>query len=134
MSFLNRFMESLPCDDLLQSVVRNLDYLLNSRPGYGSRLRDYGLGAYLAQQSNKGAQLTILRELQQDILTLEPRLQVHSLVAHGRDAELRLRVRLRGELLARGGPRPCELLILVHLPSGAVTVRGEASGGGSHAA
>lgn len=54
MSFLNRFLEFPPQDDTLHSVIRNLSYLLNSRPGYGSRLREYGVGDYLAQPRKEG--------------------------------------------------------------------------------
>ena len=42
MSFLNRFLPEQPQDDVLQSVVRNLLYLLNSRRGFGSLLCSFG--------------------------------------------------------------------------------------------
>ena len=126
MSFLNRFLDVSPQDDTLQSVIRNLEYLLNSRPGYGSRLRDYGLADYLAQQGRKAAQVTILREIRDDITDLEPRFRLRDITARGRDAELRLHIYVRGTLLTKGGERPCTLLLHFHLPSGEVTISPEA--------
>ncbi len=134
MSFLNRFLEDAPRDDLLQSVLRNLSHLLNARPGYGYRLRDYGVGDYLGQQGNRAAQMTILREIQDDITRMEPRLRIRELWAKGRDAELRLHVHLRGVLLSRRGGQPCALLILVHLTTGAVSVQCEDPREGKHGA
>ena len=134
MSFLNRFLEVPAQDDTLQSVVRNLEYLLNSRPGYGSRLRDYGIADYLAQQGRKAAQVTILREIRDDILALEPRFRFRDITARGRDAELRLQIYVRGTLITRNGEQPCTLWIQFHLPSGAVTVEADVPVERSHGA
>lgn len=122
MSFLNRFLESPPQDDELQSVMRNLQNLLCARPGYSSRLIQYGVADYLAQQGNKGAQLSILREIEDVIFRLEPRLRLRDLSCKGRDAELRLHIHLRGSLKTRKGAVPCQLKILFHLPSGDVQI------------
>ncbi len=122
MSFLNRFLESPPQDDELQSVMRNLQNLLCARPGYSSRLIQYGVADYLAQQGNKGAQLSILREIEEVISRLEPRLRLRDLSCKGRDAELRLHIHLRGSLKTRKGVVPCLLKILFHLPSGDVAI------------
>jgi predicted component of type VI protein secretion system len=133
MSFLNRFLEFPPQDDTLHSVIRNLSYLLNSRPGYGSRLREYGVGDYLAQQGKKAAQLTILREIRDDIAVMEPRFRLRDITATGRDAELRLQICVRGTLLTKTGPRTCALRVQFHLPSGEVTVEEDSPLGGADA-
>jgi predicted component of type VI protein secretion system len=125
LSFLNRFMEAAPVDDTLRSVIRNLLYLLNSRPGYGSQLREFGLGDYLAQQGKRATQWTVLREIQDGIAAYEPRLQVQELSTGGRDAELWLLIHLRGKLLLRSGVRSCLLRLRFHLPSGAVQVESD---------
>ena len=122
MSFLNRFLESPPPDDELSAVMRNLSHLLCARPGYSSRLISYGVADYLAQQGNKGAQLSILREIEDVISRLEPRLRLRDLSCKGRDAELRLHIHLRGTLKTRKGPIHCQLKILFHLPSGDVQI------------
>lgn len=122
MSFLNRFLDGIPQDDVLSSVIRNLEYLLNSRPGYGSPLRDFGIGNYLSQQSRKAAQIAILRELREVIDTYEPRLRVRTIVATGRDAELRLNIELTGLLLTKTGSQPCFLRMLFHLPTGLLEI------------
>ncbi|MBL8632684.1 MAG: GPW/gp25 family protein [Myxococcales bacterium] len=122
MSFLNRFLESPPQDDELQSVMRNLQNLLCARPGYSSRLIQYGVADYLAQQGNKGAQLSILREIEDVIFRLESRLRLRDLSCKGRDAELRLHIHLRGSLKTRKGAVPCQLKILFHLCSGDVQI------------
>lgn len=132
MSFLNRFLEEPPHDDLLQSVVRNLQHVLRARPGYGYRLREYGIADYLEQQGKKAAQLTILREIRDDITTMEPRLRVREITTIGRDAELWLHILVSGVLLARTGPRPCGLRVRFHLPTGEVRVEAEAPSGSRH--
>lgn len=122
MSFLNRFLEDPPHDDALASVIRNLEHLLSSRPGYGSPLRGFGVGDYLGQQGHKAAQLAILREIRSVIDTYEPRLRVRGIVASGRDAELRMNIEVSALLLTRTSSQPCRLRILFHLPSGAIEI------------
>lgn len=64
MSFLNRFLPEQPQDDVLQSVVRNLLYLLNSRRGFGSLLCSFGAAEYLRDLSGRSATQTLLRDRQ----------------------------------------------------------------------
>lgn len=132
MSFLNRFLEDAPRDDLLRSVIRNLQHVLSARPGYGYRLREYGLADYLGQQGSRAAQLTVLREIKEDIANMEPRLRVREIQTVGRDAELNLHILLHGVLVTRTGGQPCALRLLFHLPTGAVTVGGEEVRGVRH--
>lgn len=134
MSFLNRFLDGPPQEDTLQSVIRNLEYLLNSRPGYGSRLRDFGIADYLNQQGRKAAQVTILREIRDDITDFEPRFRLRDITAKGRNADLCLQIAVRGSLLTQRGERPCTLRILFHLPTGQVTVEPDSAPEPSHGA
>jgi len=122
MSFLNRFLPEQPQDDVLQSVVRNLLYLLNSRRGFGSLLCDFGTADYLRDLGGRSAAQTLLREITETIQTYEPRLRVLSLQCVGRDSSLRLYIELRGTLLMTYWGVPCRFLILFHMPTGAVTI------------
>lgn len=134
MSFLNRFLEDAPRDDLLQSVVRNLQHVLNSRPGYGYRVREYGIADFLEQQGNKAAQLTILREIREDIAKMEPRLRLRDISTLGRDADLWLHILLHGVLVSRTGTKPCVLRVRFHLPTSAVVVDAEEPSRSRHGA
>lgn len=104
MSFLNRFLEGSPKDDLLGSVVRNLSQLLNSKRGYGSPLCDFGLAEYYAQQGALGAAEALMREVASDVKSYEPRLRLLSLRLLS-DGELPHFFELRGQLQV-DSPRP----------------------------
>jgi type VI secretion system lysozyme-like protein len=118
MSFLNRFMDDPPRDTLLESVVRNLNYLLAARRHYGSALHDYGLADYYSQLSSRNVSQSVMREILQTIAEHEPRLAVRDLVALGRDAELRLQLLLRGFVEGRR----CVLHLAFDMVSGALAV------------
>ncbi len=122
MSFLNRFLEDPPVDDTAASVVRNLNALFNARPDYASPLRGFGIGDYLGQQSRKGTQLSILREMQQVIAEYEPRFRLREIKALGRDADLTLHIVLSGLLRGTRGDVPCRLGVRFSLVSGAAEV------------
>jgi type VI secretion system lysozyme-like protein len=122
MSFLNRFLENPPVDDTAASVVRNLSALFNSRPEYGSQLRDFGIGDYLGQQSRKGTHLSILREIQQVIAEYEPRYRLREIKTLGRDADLTLHIALVGLLRTARGELPCRLGVRFNLVSGEAAV------------
>lgn len=128
MSFLNRFLEAAPVEDTKRSVVRNLSYLFNSRPDYASQLRDFGIGDYLSQQGRKGVHLSILREMQQLIANYESRFLLREIKTLGRDSDLKLHILLRGTLRAAKQETLCHLLVLFHLPSGAVEVTVDPAG------
>jgi predicted component of type VI protein secretion system len=121
-SFLNRFLPDRPIDDTMASVVRNLEYLLNSRSGFGSLLCPYGLADYLAEQGSPATGRTLLKEIEQNILVFEPRLRVFKLAIIGRDSSLTWHIELRGSLLVPYWGVACTLLILFHPISGAVRI------------
>ncbi len=122
MSFLNRFLPDRPQDDTLASVVRNLEYLLNSRREYGSLLCSFGLADYLAELGGKSTVLTILREMQDTIYLYEPRLRVLSIKTIGRDEYLHLHFDLHGMLLSPYWTLPCRLHLVFHPITGAVQI------------
>ncbi|HMU39217.1 MAG TPA: GPW/gp25 family protein [Pseudomonadota bacterium] len=122
MSFLNRFLPDAPKDTEAQSVVRNLDHVLNARRGFGSLLHSFGTADYLKESGGSAATQTLLREINDTIATYEPRLRVNSLKVHGRDNTLRLYIELQGTILSSYWGFPCQLLIRFHTPSGSVTV------------
>lgn len=127
MSFLNRFLDGQPQDDTLSSVVRNLRYLLNSRRNYGSYLRDFGLGEYLARTGTQFATAAIMFEVLQNTRDYEPRLLPIEMVCIG-DGQLPMAFELRAELLHEAGREPvrkrqrCRLAILFDPIYGEVAV------------
>lgn len=123
MSFLNRFLPGRPQDDTLDSVVRNLEYLLNSRAGFGSLLCPFGLADYLAEHGSPNTAKTLLREIEQNVMLYEPRLRVTGLSIIGRDPSLCWVIRLDGALLVPYWGVACTLLILFHPITGGVQVQ-----------
>lgn len=102
MGFFNRFRELPLGNSELESVQENLYYLLNAREGYGSVIRDYGIGNYYAQPDTIHAVRVLLREVLDDIARYEPRLKVLSLETKGRDSNMKLHLELIGLI---GGAR-----------------------------
>lgn len=118
MSFLNKFMDNRPRDTLMQSVVRNINYLLAARRHYGSTIHNHGLEDYYAQLSSRNVSQSVMREIMDNIAEHEPRLAVRDLVALGRDEELKLQLVLRGYLEGRR----CVLQLTFDMVSGALAV------------
>jgi predicted component of type VI protein secretion system len=122
MSFLNRFLPDEPQDDTLESVVRNLEYLLNSRGGYGSILCPFGLVDWMGEHGGQNAARTLLKEIEHNINMYEPRLRVLNLKVVGRDPSLTWMIELDAALLVPYWGVACRLLILFQPMTSAVQV------------
>lgn len=60
----------------IQSIVDNLNHMLNTRKGFGSWLTDYGIGDYNAFKARKKSMETLIEEIKESIRKYEPRVQV----------------------------------------------------------
>lgn len=94
MAFMNRFSELTRGDSALDSIVDNLNHILNAREGYGWVVRDYGIGKYAVETNSLGAAKTLMEEILKDILAFEPRLKNPVLTTQGRDSDMWLHMSL----------------------------------------
>lgn len=122
MSFLNRFVRGAPKDSPLASIVRNLEYLLNSKRSFGSLLCNFGTGDYLAEHGGANALRTLMREIKETIDIYEPRFSVVAIRPLGRDDKLRVVFELSGRLNSSLFVKPCQLVLFFDLVSGLVEV------------
>lgn len=113
MSFLNRFLDGKPQDDTMRSVLRNLNYLLNAKAGYGSPLCGFGLSDYYGQHGKLAAAQAIMRELLADIIRYEPRLRAIDLEIL-KDGELPLMFAMRADLAVEKGRTPTPQVEVTH--------------------
>ena len=118
MSFLNRFMDDKPRDTTLQSVVRNLSYVLSGRRGYAWRVAAYGLGEYSVELNSHNVAQRLMREILDNIAMNEPRLIVKDIRTLGTDEGLNLYLAVRGSL----DGQPCFLQLAFELPTGAISI------------
>ncbi|GAB4556920.1 MAG: hypothetical protein Tsb0020_00580 [Haliangiales bacterium] len=96
-SFLSR-LSRRQRESSLASVIRNLNHLFNAQRGYGSEVRDFGLGDYNAFIGGDDMSLALIRELTALIERYEPRVQRPSVELVGRDPKSWVRFRLAGEI------------------------------------
>ena len=78
------------------AVVRDLTALLNTKEGYGSFLRGFGMGGYTGKSGNRDLMAALIAEIKDEIVAHEPRISEVELVPRGRDAELWMNFDLRG--------------------------------------
>lgn len=98
MAFMNRFSELPRGDKALDSIVDNLNHILNAKEGYGWAVRDYGIGKYAIETNTVGATRKLMEEILNDILAFEPRIKNPMLTTHGRDNDMWLNMRLKCDM------------------------------------
>lgn len=123
MAFLDRFRDSdqrthqagsaaakNASDEAIAAVFQNLHYVLNTKSGFGSFQKHFGLSEFSKSQSNSGAVALLQEELLQAIAHYEPRLSAVTLEPLGRDPELYVCFQLR----AHCGEREVSARIRLH--------------------
>lgn len=102
--FLDKFRTDGPLNKdergSLAHICRNLQALLNTKEGYGSFLRGFGLGEYSEKSGTRDLLVALLEEMKSEIRRYEPRLAEVDLRLRGRDAGLRMYFDLTAVLAA----------------------------------
>jgi type VI secretion system lysozyme-like protein len=70
----------------IESVLRNLEHVLNSKRGWGSFLPDYGVSALTEHASRTIIAESVMAELRECITKYEPRLRFDSIELDDREA------------------------------------------------
>jgi type VI secretion system lysozyme-like protein len=79
MALLNKFGDSTPAGGKngdIQSIIENLNNVLNTKKGYGSFLNDFGIRDMNEYSSRDQLSFVIMEEVKNNIERYEPRLQL----------------------------------------------------------
>jgi predicted component of type VI protein secretion system len=106
--FLAQFYTGKKKPDEIEAILINLKNILNVKKGFGSFLRELGVGDYNAYRSHKATVHTIIEEITQNIALFEPRVQMVSIREIQADSSFRLRFELTCTIV--DNPQPIYLI------------------------
>ena len=95
---LRRFRTSKPTDDVhakLAPIIDNLNYILNTKKGFGSFISDLGIGDYNAYRAREKIIETIIHEIKENIAKYEPRVRLEQIKEVESDTPFRLRFEMK---------------------------------------
>lgn len=93
----------------LESILANLNNILNTRKGYGSILRDFGIRDMNEYLSREHIALALIKEVQENIEKFEPRVQLVKITRTDDDNPLRLSFQIECRL--RDRPQSLEMVM-----------------------
>jgi type VI secretion system lysozyme-like protein len=91
-------------DSDLAAIVDNLNHVLNTKKGFGSWLKDFGIGDYNEYRARQKVVETIVREIKENIERYEPRVRLEDISEVKSDSALRLRFQVKCALLNHTKP------------------------------
>jgi predicted component of type VI protein secretion system len=82
-------------DAKVQGIVEHLNHMLNTRKGFGSWLKDYGIGDYTVHKARNKALEKLIEEIQETVRIYDPRVSIDSIeeVESGSSFRVKLEVR-----------------------------------------
>lgn len=98
MTFFNKFVKGSNqsrVDQGIQSIVENLNNLLNTKKGYGSFLKDFGIRDMNQYSSKEHLASAIMDEVTSNIEQYEPRLKLLSISVEDNDDPFRISFKLQ---------------------------------------
>lgn len=101
MSFLDKFTQKVSVsgeEQLLKSVIANLNNLLNTKQGYGSFIDDFGIRDMNEYSSYQQLAAAIMEEVRINIEKYEPRLEFNSIALVGGSASFRIAFKISCKL------------------------------------
>jgi predicted component of type VI protein secretion system len=117
---LRKFFHDKRKADEIQSVIANLNHLLNTRKGFGFWVEKFGLGDYSEYRARSKIVQTLVRELKENIELFEPRVSIESIEEIEAGSPFRLRFQMNGRFLDDERP----LFIVVDSLRNNVTIEG----------
>ncbi len=104
----------------LRSVIDNLNYMLNTKKGFGFWREGYGIGDYNEYRARNKIVQTLIAEIKENIGTFEPRVRLDDIKEVPSDSPFRLRFQMRGTFLDDDRP----VYIVVDALRSLVTIEG----------
>ena len=93
----------------LDSIIANLNNILNTRKGYGSILRDFGIRDMNEYLSREHIALALIKEVEENIEKFEPRVQLVKITRTNDENPLRLSFQIECRL--RDRPQSLEMVM-----------------------
>ncbi len=82
-------------DTEVAAIIENLNRVLNTKKGFGSWVREFGIGDYNEYRARDKIVQTIIKEIQENIALFEPRVRLEDISEVKSDSALRLRFQVR---------------------------------------
>ncbi len=79
----------------LASVIANLNNILNTKKGFGSYVREFGIGDYNAHRARPKIVESIIREFTENIRLFEPRVKLDKIREVESDTPFRIRFEVK---------------------------------------
>lgn len=84
---------------LAQSVLENLENVLNTKREYGSPLADFGVRTLTEYRSREAIALAVMQDIKESIEKYEPRLQLQDITPEESDSPFRISFVVRCALI-----------------------------------
>ena len=101
MALFNKFADSSAPgakDKDIQDIIENLNFVLNTKRGYGSFLTDFGIRDMNEYSSRDHLAVAIMDEVKYNIEQYEPRLQLVRITAENNDDPFRISFKIECRL------------------------------------
>jgi type VI secretion system lysozyme-like protein len=92
---LRKFLRRKTSQSALHDIVDNLNNVLNTRKGFGSFVKNFGIGDWNAYKSRGKIVETIMAEIKENIANYEPRVRLDHIEEVAADSPFRLRFQVK---------------------------------------
>ncbi len=106
----------------INSVIANLNYVLNTKKGFGFWREGYGIGDYNEYKARNKIVKTLIEEIRENIAIYEPRVRLDDISEVASDSPFRLRFQMKGTFLDDSRP----VFLIVDALRSVVTIEGSA--------
>lgn len=93
--FLRKFQRRQSEEGLLQSVIDNLNNVLNTKKGFGSFVREMGIGDWNEYKARDKIIETIIAEIKENVRLFEPRVEMREISEVDSGSPFRLRFEVK---------------------------------------
>jgi type VI secretion system lysozyme-like protein len=101
MALFNKFADNIiagPKDRDIKDIIENLNFVLNTKKGYGSFLSDFGIRDMNEYSSRDHLAVAIMEEVKYNIEQYEPRLQLVKISTENNDDPFRISFKIECRL------------------------------------
>jgi type VI secretion system protein len=107
--FLRKFRRRLGRTGTIEAVVENLNNILNTKKGYGSFVREMGIGDWNEYRSRDKIIGTIIEEIKENVRLFEPRVSLNEIEEV--DSGSPFRIRFEVQCVFNEGARPIFIVL-----------------------
>lgn len=104
MVLLSKFARRRQNDDMISDIMQNLQHVLNVRKGYGSVIKNMGIGDYNQYHNQKDVVNTIIEEIKENVVLYEPRVQLIDIKEVKSEHAFRIRFELKCRIIEDSRP------------------------------